>query len=122
MDAFYRHFVPFLLLVICALIGAVGQYLFKAGALLPVLETTKFWTVWLQPATILGFAFYSIGALLYISVLKRVPLSIAYLPTIALNTLFVVLIGRIYFKEPLTSSQVGGILFIIIGVILLWKS
>jgi small multidrug resistance pump len=121
MDTIYRHFVPFSLLVICTLIGAAGQYLLKTGASLSIHETSKFWAVWFQPATILGLAFYFIAGLIYISVLKSVPLSIAY-PTIGLNTLFVVIIGRIYFKEQLTFTQVGGIVFIILGVILLWKS
>jgi small multidrug resistance pump len=121
MENIYRHFVPFLLLLICAMIGAAGQYLLKTGALLSAQKAAEFWTIWLQPTTILGFAIYFVGGLLYISVLKTVPLSIAY-PTIALNTLFVVLIGRLYFKESLSFTQVGGILFIIFGVILLWKA
>jgi len=121
MDITYRIFPSFLLLAICILIGAVGQYLLKTGAMSSGSEATKFWMVWFQPIIIIGLSFYFIGALLYIYVLKSVPLSIAY-PSFALNTILVVLIGRIFFKETLTFTQVGGILFIILGVVLLWKS
>lgn len=66
------------------------------------------------------FAFGS-SLLLWLFVLSRVSLSLAY-PFVALGIVMTVLAGRLFLGEPLTPLRIGGVLLIAIGVILVASS
>jgi len=109
-----------LLMAVCA--SSLGQLLLKLGALQlgkvtaanVVSHVISMATI---PAVLGGLLAYGLGAIAYILVLTRVPLSVAA-PAAALIYLFSVLAGYLVFKEPLPSSRIVGLGLIICGVML----
>ena len=61
-----------------------------------------------------GFIFFY-----YIVVLRSSPVSILYPVYTGLSVLFVLLVGRYVFSEPLTTMQVLGAGFVLTGIILM---
>lgn len=61
-----------------------------------------------------GFIFFY-----YIVVLRSSPVSILYPVYTGLSVLFVLLVGRFVFSEPLTSLQVLGAGFVLAGIVLM---
>ena len=117
---------PFLLLLILisVLFSAVAQLLLKMGVaavpkaqgVVPVLigyATT--------PAVIGGFALYGLGAVLWLFVLARLPLSAAY-PFVGLGFIATMLIGFTILGEPLSWERVAGTLLIAVGCVLVARS
>ena len=105
--------VPYALLFTAIALSAVGNVLLKSGA-----GAEGFVDQLLRPATIVGFVFYGVSALLYIVALRRIPLSIAA-PSVALSYALVAAVGYFWFKETLSPRQIGGIAAIVVGVMLL---
>lgn len=109
-----------LTLLIAILIGVAGQIFFKigaleVGALKPALVNFIF-----NQNIIVGVFLYGLSTVFYIYSLQKIPLSIAY-PTIAFGYIFVVILSSLIFKEKISYYQISGMLFIIIGIALLWK-
>jgi small multidrug resistance pump len=94
-------------------LSAVGNVLLKAGA-----GAEAFVDQILRPATIVGFVFYGVSAVLYIIALRKLPLSIAA-PSVALSYALVAAVGYFWFRESLSPRQIGGIAAIVVGVMLL---
>ena len=72
----------------------------------------------LNPLTLVGLAIYLFGALFYIFALRKIPVSIA-LPSVAASYALIAVIAHILWNEPLGWPQIGGILLISGGVLLL---
>ncbi|MBG6107616.1 multidrug efflux SMR transporter [Frigoribacterium sp. CG_9.8] len=101
-------------------------YLFLAGAIVAeVIATTA-----LKFATgdganrILAYAIVTLGyiaafAMLSQSLTQGVPLGIAYAIWAGVGVVLVVVISWIFFKEPLTLVQIGGMVLVIGGVAML---
>jgi drug/metabolite transporter (DMT)-like permease len=114
------------LLLLAVLTATAGQFLLKLGAL--KLGKASFNHLLTQvvgiattPELLLGLALYGLGAVLYILLLTRVPLSVAG-PAASLGYVFSVLLGYYFFREPILSRQLAGLGLIVCGVILLaWK-
>lgn len=110
------------LLVAVMVASASGQFFLKLGAnqlspaqALPLLQ--MFTSPWL----IVGLGFYGLGAISYISLLSRLPLSIVA-PATAASYILSVLIGAIAFREVIPFTRWLGLALIIIGVLLVvWK-
>lgn len=66
--------------------------------------------------TLLGFALYGAGAVLYIVALRRIPMSRA-LPCTAISYVAAALIGHYAFQEPMGVGQIGAIALICCGVL-----
>jgi multidrug transporter EmrE-like cation transporter len=95
-------------------LGVAGQVALKLGA-----EGSK--TIALQflhPATIVGFGIYVAAAMLYMVAIKKIPLSLAY-PSVSLGYVIVGIIAHVMWNEPLGLPQIGGILLIGGGILLL---
>lgn len=58
---------------------------------------------------------------LWLEVLSRLPLSIAY-PMVSMGYVLAVIIGALVFKESITMLRVFGVAFIVIGVIAVARS
>jgi len=113
------------LLYICILLGVVGQVLLKKGINEVAIAHPPLFNLIIQsllnPPVIAGFLLYGISAILWIIVLSRVDLSVAY-PTISVGYVLILLFSWFYLKEPLNWGRVVGVLLISAGVILLgWK-
>jgi small multidrug resistance pump len=96
---------------ICISIG--GQTLLKAGA-----GGSDLITQLLHPFTILGLSLYGLSALLYIVALRRIPMSVA-LPCTAFSYVAAALVGHYGFAEPLGAQQLGALVLICAGVLML---
>ena len=73
------------------------------------------------PMVILGLLFYVLAASLWLVVLSRVPLSLAY-PMVALGYVIVVFLSWIALKEVVPPSRWIGLAIICLGVIFVGKS
>ena len=98
----------------CALLGSLGQVLFKVGS--SSVEATL--RSWLTNTRILGgMALYASSAILFIIALRHGSLSVLY-PVIATSYVWVTLIANRVLGEAVSVSQWVGIGLILAGVAL----
>lgn len=71
----------------------------------------------LQPITLLAFFMMGVGALIWLYVLSKVPVSTAY-PFVSLSFVFILLLSKFILKEKVPLRRWGGVLFIIVGVVM----
>ena len=111
-----------LLVLVCVTLGVAGQLSLKQGmtafAGQPGLEVRLLAQAVLQPYVLLGIGFYGVSTLLWLVVLARAPLSVAY-PMLSLGYVAVAVLSRLLFAEPLTAAKLFGILLVCFGVALL---
>lgn len=122
-------FYSILLILASVMVGVVGQLLLKAGvarlgpiggaalANLPHLVGG----VVTNPLIILGLASYGLGAAMWIIVLSRVDLSMAY-PMLGLGYVLVLLTSWLIFGEAVTPLRWAGTFMIVAGVVLVARS
>ncbi|MDB5411626.1 MAG: hypothetical protein JWL84_6538 [Rhodospirillales bacterium] len=96
------------------LAGVIGQVLLKTGSDGSVSVVTQF----LNPFTIIGFGMYAFGGILYVVAIKKIPVSLAY-PSVAVSYIAVALIAHFMWNEPFGLPQLGGIVMIGGGILLL---
>jgi multidrug transporter EmrE-like cation transporter len=70
------------------------------------------------PSILAGFACYTVSAGLWLVVLSRLPVSIAY-PLQSLGYVMVVVLAHLILSEPLTAHKVVAITLIVLGVLVL---
>lgn len=112
----------YILLFSSMLLAIVGQVFLKKGVLASHLSlnlNTILSTIF-SPLTFIGFLFYGISSIIWLFVLQKFPLSVAY-PALSLTYIAIVLISVFIFKEPLTTSKVAGIVLIMLGVFMLFR-
>ncbi len=113
-----------LLILVSVLLGAVGQVLLKMGALRvgPVSDLgALLWRIVTSPHILAGFALYGVASVLWIVVLSRAPLSLAY-PLLSLGYVAVLLASAYVFGEAIPALRVAGIAAIILGLVLVSSS
>jgi small multidrug resistance pump len=101
-------------LVAAILFGIAGQIALKSGALRSPTVAAQF----LDPLTIVGFAIYVLAALLYIVALKKIPVSVAF-PSVAASYAVVAVLGHLLWNEPFGWQQLGGLVLIGGGILLI---
>lgn len=94
----------------------IGGFEFSRGALKTVAPR-----VIRNPFIIIGFISFGLGAVFWLAVLSRVPLSIAY-PILALSYFVVVVEAWLLLHERVTWKRMVGVLVIIVGVIMVGLS
>lgn len=115
------------LILLSTIAGVAGQTAIKLGVSKPGVAATATGVVAIinlifhSPLVILGLCFYAIGALVWIAVLSRLDLSVAY-PFLALNFVLVTLVARFFLGESVPPLRWLGILVIIGGILLVAKS
>ena len=104
------------------LVGTVGQTLMKYYAVKTPLSFD--WSLPMQLLTniplLLVFGWYFVGAIMWLFILQKLPLSLAY-PTLALNYVTVAAASWIFFHEPMTIGKTMAYALIVGGVVLLYK-
>jgi len=105
--------VSYVALAIGILAGIGGQILLKQGA-----DAPDFLSQLLRPSTLCGLALYGSAAFLYIIALRKLPVSIAF-PSVSLSYAIVAVLGHFLFGEPFGLKQIGGIVLIVGGVVLI---
>lgn len=123
------NFNPALLLILPAILfSTTGELFFKMGMnriggfefspaalkqVLPRIVSSPF--IWA------GFVGFGLGAVVWLAVLSRVPLSLAY-PILALSYLVVVVEAWLFLHERVTRQRFLGVLVIVIGVVIVGLS
>ena len=112
----------FMLLLASVLTNVIGQFFLKTGALkLAQVDSSGLMNRILDsiliPELLLGLSSYGCGAIAYILLLSKVPLSIAG-PSISLVYVCSVLMGSIFFNETIPVSRIIGLGLIVCGVVL----
>lgn len=106
------------LLLVAIMVGVVGQLLLKHGMSrrsgfrirdLPSLAC--------DVPIVGGFCCYGIATLLYLKVLARLDLSVAY-PTVSLGYVLVIVMSKVFFKERISPARWLGVVIICAGVAL----
>jgi drug/metabolite transporter (DMT)-like permease len=96
------------------LFGVAGQIALKSGAAASQTVAAQF----ANPLTLVGFAIYVFAALLYIVALKRIPVSVAF-PSVAASYVAVAVIAHLLWNEPFGWPQLGGLVLIGGGILLI---
>ncbi len=108
----------FLLLVLVAFFNAAANLLLKKGSNIIEASTKSGLLAALNPYTIGGLALLGLGFFVFIYVLTKVNVSVAY-PIISLAYVMVAIGAHFIFGELLTPTKIFGIILIIVGVSIL---
>lgn len=74
-----------------------------------------------SPMVLVGLGLYGVGALLWLFVLGRAPLSLAY-PFVGMGFILTMLAGALCLDESLNAARIGGTLLIAAGCVLVARS
>ena len=113
--------INFLLIFLNTLILVSGQFLWKYGmstqevSFSSVIDIIR---LLFSPFILSGLFFYGLATILWLFILTRVPLSLAY-PIQSIAYVLAVFGAFFIFKEPLTTYKIAGVLLIIAGVSLI---
>jgi drug/metabolite transporter (DMT)-like permease len=118
----------FALLMIAMCLTVTGELLFKTGmnrhgelnvSLSTLIPTAiKLFT---SPFVLGGFVFVFSGALFWLAVLSRWPLSLAY-PLLSISYIIGIVASVLLLKEKVSPLQIAGVFVIILGVFLVSRS
>ena len=114
------------LIIISVTLSALAQICFKAGmsalAMRPAGSATglvgslqSMLQALAQPWVLIGLGLYAFGAMVWMSVLARVEVSVAY-PFVALGFVVVMLLASLFFGESITVTKLGGTVLVGVGV------
>jgi len=112
-----------LLVMISSLLGVVGQISLKMGMERlgsldlsgPANITQTAFYVFTAPLVLLGLGFYGLGAVVWLAVLSRLDVSLAY-PLLALNFVLVPLLAWLILGEQVPSGRWFGVAIVLVGV------
>lgn len=108
-----------LLVSISVLLGVFGQLLMKKGMMvvgtLDIFSITQIVKTIMNPFVFFGFVSYGISSILWLSVISKLPLSVAY-PILSIGYVLVIFASYFLFKEPLTITKIIGAVLICLGV------
>jgi multidrug transporter EmrE-like cation transporter len=117
-----------LLLLILASVGlsALAQLALKlgtAGLGGPRAEGAgrELWGLATSPMVIAGLALYGVGAVLWLFVLGRAQLSLAY-PFVGMGFILTMLAGAMVLGEPVGAARIAGTLLIVAGCVLVART
>src|SRR5262249_33836094 len=96
------------------LFGVAGQVALKSGAVGSATLAAQF----INPLTLLGLGVYGFAAICYVIALKKIPVSVAF-PSVAASYALVALIAHLLWNEPLGWPQLGSLLLIGGGILLI---
>lgn len=103
-----------LLIILTVSSLAVGQVCFKLAA--PAFVAFSIRSL-LAPIFLIALVIYAVATVMWVVVLSRVPLTVAY-PIVALSYLIVPLLARAFLNEQLTWQTFAGAFVIILGILL----
>ncbi|WP_041537664.1 EamA family transporter [Carboxydothermus hydrogenoformans] len=117
-----------LLLLAITFINVIGQFFIKKGvsgqelSLASLAGIKYFLTLFLQPYIIFGFLFYAVSSILWMFVLSKVDLSLAY-PMLSFGYVLVLVISKFFLHEAVSLQRWIGVFLICGGMILLaWNN
>lgn len=108
----------YVLLFVAIVLGVVGQLLLKHGmSRRPDFRLHDLLSLVRDAPVLGGFLSYGFSVLLYFKVLETLDLSLAY-PSVSLGYVLVILLSKVFFKEPVTLTRWIAVLIICTGVAL----
>ena len=112
----------YLLLTSSMLLAIIGQFFLKRGVLLSNLtpNVQSIVQTIISPFVLIGFLAYGTSSIIWLFVVQKFPLSVAY-PALSLTYIAIVIVSIYVLKEPFTQTKVFGIFLIIMGVYFLFK-
>ena len=113
--------LPYILLFFNVLLTVSAQYSLKYGinsTNLPFsfINVPK---IVFSPLVFLGFCLYGVSSILWIYILKNIPLSVAY-PALSIGYILILIVSYKFLGESITSLNIVGAFLIIFGVSLLF--
>ena len=118
----------FLLLLIAMSLTVTGELLLKTGMNRHGELNVEFSTIiptavklFTSPWVVGGFAFVFSGALFWLAVLSRWPLSLAY-PLLSISYIIGIIASVLFLGEKINLVQLAGVFVIILGVFLISRS
>lgn len=119
----------FLTILLSVTITAIAQVVLKAGmngavaqkAVAAGLSVRSVLAVATEPLVFGGLVLYFLAAAVWLIVLSKVDVSLAY-PFVALGFVLTAIMGRLFFEETLSLARIAGIVLISGGVVLLARS
>jgi len=119
----------FFLIVTCVTLSAFSQLIMKVGMSSPQVQSAithgprlgAAWDVLTNLYVIAGLGMYVFGAGLWLYVLSRVDVSVAY-PFVGLGFVMTMLLGWMFLNEDVGLMRMGGTLLIVGGVALISRS
>ena len=79
------------------------------------------WEIFSHHYVISGLLFYGLGAFMWLFVLSRIDVSMAY-PFVGLGFILTMALGVILLEEQVNLTRILGTVFVIIGVVLVSRS
>ncbi len=113
---------PKILLLFNVILSVGGQYFLKSGVnSLKGLDFNlqNLPKILLTPSVFLGFFLYGVSSIVWIYILKNLSLSVAY-PALSIGYVLVLFISWKFLGENINILNILGVVFIIIGVSLLF--
>lgn len=112
---------PYLVALVSIALGGIGQFLLKVGAdrlrdIAPLSEVVG--RMFLTPAIVAGMGCFVTSFVLWVLVLRSLPLSAAY-PLVSLSYVLVTALSVFLLHEPLSALKIGGLVLIVGGVVLI---
>ncbi len=116
----------FLLILASVSLSALAQLALKVGTTAAAHERTagvggEVGSLAQSPMVFVGLGLYGIGALLWLFVLGRVPLSLAY-PFVGLGFIMTMLAGALWLDETVNFARIAGTVLIATGCVLVARS
>jgi len=112
--------IKYLFLVLSMVGALLGQFFLKKGISTSSLSfnfESIFRTIF-SPVVFMGFVFYGLSSILWLFVLQKFPVSVAY-PSLAITYVVTLFVGAFVFHEVLTVQKIIGVLLIFVGVFVL---
>ena len=112
------HVEAYSMLLVAIIIGVCGQLLLKHGmSQQPGFRFGEIGLLLRNLPVLGGVCCYGLSTVLYLSVLARLELSLAY-PTVSLGYVLVMIMSRALFKEPVSPTRWVAAGIICVGVVL----
>jgi multidrug transporter EmrE-like cation transporter len=107
-------------------LSAVAQLFLKigvgrSGAASTDVSAGGLWSMLMSPMVIGGLGLYGLGAMLWLFVLGRVPLSVAY-PFVGIGFIMTAALGVIALGEGVSFLRIAGTVLIAVGCVMVGKS
>ncbi|OIP96642.1 hypothetical protein AUK40_04770 [Candidatus Wirthbacteria bacterium CG2_30_54_11] len=117
--------LTYAIVVINLIFSVVGQLFIKkgvdqVGGFVPEKWFSFFVASFTNPLILLGESLYLIGAFLWLVVLTKINLSVAY-PMLSLGYVFILIFSAWWLHEPVTWVNTAGVMLICAGVVMVMR-
>lgn len=109
--------VPYAFAVVSIVLSSTAQIVLKQL----MRDQVMSWRLIQQPYFYLGFGAYGLSAILWLKVLSRLPLVVAY-PLVSLNFIFVALGGAAFLHERIGWPTFVGLALIMLGIAVITRN